>query len=107
MTTTIDEIADGIYRISTHVPEAAPPTGLTFDQILIDADGPLLFHTGPRAMFPLVSEAVSRVVPVERLRWITFGHFEFDECGSMNHWLAAAPPCSTTRRWRPRPQRRC
>jgi flavorubredoxin len=90
-TTTVDEIADDIYRLSTWVPDVAPPAGFTFNQFLVAADEPLLFHTGPRAMFPLVSEAVSRVVPVERLRWITFGHVESDECGSMNEWLAAAP----------------
>jgi flavorubredoxin len=91
METTIDEIADGIYRLSTFVPEVAPPAGFTFNQFLIAADEPLLFHTGPRAMFPLVAEAVAKVVPVESLRWITFGHVESDECGSMNTWLAAAP----------------
>jgi flavorubredoxin len=91
MSTTIDEIADGIYRLSTWVPDIAPPAGFTFNQFLVDADEPLLFHTGPRAMFPLVSEAVATVLPVERLRWITFGHIEADECGSMNEWLAAAP----------------
>jgi flavorubredoxin len=91
METNIDEVADGIYRLSTWVPEVAPPAGFTFNQFLIAADEPLLFHTGPRAMFPLVSEAVSRIVPVERLRWITFGHVEADECGSMNEFLAAAP----------------
>ncbi len=91
METTIDEVADGIYRLSTWVPEVAPPAGFTFNQFLIAADEPLLFHTGLRAMFPLVSEAVSRIVPVERLRWITFGHVEADECGSMNEFLAAAP----------------
>jgi flavorubredoxin len=91
METRLDEIADGIYRISTHVPEVAPPAGFTFNQFLIDADEPLLFHTGPRLMFPRVAEAVARVVPVERLRWITFGHVESDECGSMNRWLEAAP----------------
>ena len=63
----------------------------TFNQFLIDADEPLLFHTGPRGMFPLVSEAMARMRPVEDLRWITFGHFESDECGSMNEWLDAAP----------------
>jgi flavorubredoxin len=91
MSTTVDEIADRIYRISTWVPDVSPPAGFTFNQFLIDADQPLLFHTGPRAMFPLVSEAVERVLPIERLRWITFGHVEADECGSMNQWLAAAP----------------
>jgi flavorubredoxin len=91
MQTTVDEIADGIYRLSTWVEEIAPPAGFTFNQFLVTADEPLLFHTGPRAMFPLVSEAVSRILPVESLRWITFGHVESDECGSMNMWLAAAP----------------
>jgi flavorubredoxin len=91
METKIDEIADGIYRLSTFVPEVAPPAGFTFNQFLIDADEPLLFHTGPRAMFPLVAEAVAKVLPVESVRWITFGHVESDECGSMNMWLAAAP----------------
>jgi flavorubredoxin len=91
MDTKVDEIADGIYRLSTWVEEVAPPAGFTFNQFLVDAEQPLLFHTGPRAMFPLVSEAVARVLPVERLRWITFGHVESDECGSMNDWLAAAP----------------
>ncbi|MGY6021717.1 oxygen-binding di-iron domain-containing protein [Streptomyces spinosirectus] len=91
MTTTVDEIADGIYRLSTWVPDIAPPAGFTFNQFLVDGEEPLLFHTGPRAMFPLVSQAVARVVPLERLRWITFGHVEADECGSMNEWLAAAP----------------
>lgn len=91
MDTALDEIADGIYRISTWIPDVAPPAGFTFNQFLVVADEPLLFHTGPRAMFPLVAAAVARVVPVERLRWITFGHVEADECGSMNQWLAAAP----------------
>jgi flavorubredoxin len=87
----IDEIADRIYRLSTFVPEIAAPAGFTFNQILVDAEEPLLFHTGPRGMFPAVSAAVAKVVPVERLRWITFGHLEADESGSMNQWLAAAP----------------
>ncbi len=91
MDTRIDEITEGIYRISTLIPEVAPPAGLTFNQFLIDADEPLLFHTGLRAMFPVVSEAISKVLPVERLRWITFGHVEADECGSMNQWLSASP----------------
>src|SRR3712207_2966993 len=87
---TVTEIADRIYRISTWIPDVGP-TGFTFNQFLIAADEPLLFHTGPRGMFPLVAEAVARVVPVESVRWITFGHVEADECGSMNMWLAAAP----------------
>lgn len=91
MTTRTDEIADDIYRISTFVPEIAPPTGFTFNQFLIVADEPLLFHCGPKAMFPEVSTAVAAIVPLEKLRWISFGHVEGDECGSMNQWLAAAP----------------
>jgi flavorubredoxin len=91
METQVDEIAAGIYRLSTWVEEIAPPAGFTFNQFLVDAEEPLLFHTGPRAMFPLVSEAVGRVMPVDRLRWVTFGHVEADECGSMNQWLTAAP----------------
>jgi len=91
METRLAEIADGVYRLSTFVPEVAPPGGLTFNQFLILGDEPLLFHTGPRRMFPLVREAVARLVAPERLRWITFGHFEADECGSMNEWLATAP----------------
>lgn len=91
METNIDEIADGIYRLSTFVPEVAPPAGFSFNQFLVVGEEPLLFHTGPRTAFPLVAEAVAKVLPVESLRWITFGHVESDECGSMNMWLAAAP----------------
>jgi len=91
METTVAEIADGIYRLSTYLPDVAAPAGFTMNQFLIDAEQPLLFHCGQRELFPLVSQAVSRVLPVERLRWITFGHVEADESGSMNQWLAAAP----------------
>ena len=90
METRVDEIADDIYRLSTLVPEAAPG-GFSFNQFIVKADEPLLFHCGPRQMFPLVSEAAARIVPLESFRWITFGHVESDECGSMNDWLAAAP----------------
>jgi flavorubredoxin len=90
METRVHEIADGVYRLSTFVP-AVTPDGFTFNQFLIDADEPMLFHTGQRMLFPAVSEAVARVMPVERLRWIGFGHVEADECGAMNAWLAAAP----------------
>jgi flavorubredoxin len=91
METKISEIANGIYRLSTFVPEIAPPAGFTFNQFLILADEPLLFHTGLRRMFPLVRDAVSRLIPPEQLRWIAFGHYEADECGAMNVWLAVAP----------------
>jgi flavorubredoxin len=89
--TKVSEIADGIYRLSTFVSEVAPPAGFVFNQFLVLGDEPLLFHTGPRRMFPLVHAAVGRIVAPEKLRWITFGHYEADECGSMNDWLAAAP----------------
>jgi flavorubredoxin len=90
METAVDEIAERIYRLSTFVPEIGP-TGFTFNQFLIDADEPAIFHTGPRGMFPSVSEAITSVMPLERLRWIMFGHLESDECGAMNHFLEAAP----------------
>jgi flavorubredoxin len=91
METKINEIANGIYRLSTFVPEIAPPAGFTFNQFLVLGDEPLLFHTGLRKMFPLVRDAVSRLIPPERLRWVAFGHYEADECGAMNEWLAVAP----------------
>ena len=90
MTTTVAEIAAGIYRISTYVPELGP-RGFTFNQFLIDAEEPLLYHTGMRALFPVVSAEVDRIVGLDRLRWIAFSHVEADECGSMNEFLAAAP----------------
>jgi len=90
MGTRVNEIADGIYRLSTYVAEIEPPAGFVFNQFLVVADQPMLFHTGPRRMFPLVRETVSRLIDPARLRWISFGHFEADECGSMNDWLAIA-----------------
>lgn len=91
METRISEIADGIYRLSTHVPDIAPPAGFVFNQFLVLGDEPLMFHTGLRKMFQLNRDAVSRIIPPERLRWIAFGHFEADECGALNEWLAVAP----------------
>ena len=91
MTTRVDEIADGIYRISTPVTVPGGPGGFTFNQYLVADDRPLLFHTGPRRMFPLVRDAVGRVLPVARLRYVGLSHFEADECGSLNEWLALAP----------------
>ena len=91
MDTRIDEIANGIYRLSTLVPDIAPPAGFVFNQFLVLGDEPLLFHAGHRHMFPLLRSAVSRLTPPEKLRWITFGHYEADECGAMNEWLAIAP----------------
>jgi flavorubredoxin len=90
METSVDEIAEGIYRMSTFVPDIGP-SGFTFNQFLIDADEPTIFHTGPRGMFPYVSEAIASLMPLDRLRWIMFGHLESDECGAMNLFLEAAP----------------
>ena len=90
MNTQITEIGDRIYRLSTFVPEVAPPAGFVFNQFLIDADEPVLFHTGGRRFFPSVSAAVAKIMPVDKIRWIGFGHIESDECGAMNQWLAAA-----------------
>jgi flavorubredoxin len=91
MQARIDEVATGIYRLSVHVPDIAPPAGFTFNHFLVRADEPMLFHCGKRGMFPALSEAVARIVPIDQLRWIGFGHVEADECGAMNSWLAAAP----------------
>ena len=91
METKVSEIADGIYRLSTFVPDIAPPAGFTFNQFLVLGEEPFMFHTGLRKMFELNREAVARIVAPERLRWLAFGHFEADECGAMNEWLAVAP----------------
>ena len=85
--TSIHEIEEGIYRISVPVPEA----DFAYNQFLIVDEEPLLFHTGLRAHFPLVSQAVAAVMPLERLRYVAFSHFESDECGALNHFLGAAP----------------
>ncbi len=98
--TNIDEIADGIFRISTPVPPESIPGGFTFNQYLIVDDCPLLYHSGLRKMFPLVKEAVESVVSVSSLQYIGLSHFEADECGALNEFLEAAPDaqplCSTT-----------
>jgi len=83
----ISEIAPNLFRISIY----APAGDLQFNHFLIKDDEPLLFHTGLRGMFPEVREAVSRLINVSDLRHISFSHFESDECGSMNEWLAVAP----------------
>jgi glyoxylase-like metal-dependent hydrolase (beta-lactamase superfamily II) len=88
---TVDEVADGIHRISTYLPDVLSAHGLTINQFLVLADEPLLVHTGLRTTFPETVAAVARLVPLERLRWLSFGHVEADECGAMNHYLAAAP----------------
>jgi len=85
--TDVDEIAADVYRISTY----AEPANLVFNQFLVVAEQPLLWHCGHRRMFPAIADAVARVLPPERLRWLSFGHVEADEMGAMNSWLAAAP----------------
>lgn len=91
MTASITEIADSIFRISVFVPEMNPPAGFSFNSFLIVDQEPLLFHAGQRSMFAQFSEAVASLMPIERLRWLSFGHVEADECGAMNLWLQAAP----------------
>lgn len=90
METNIDEIAPDVFRLSTLIEDAAPG-GFTFNQFLIRDDEPFLFHTGMRALYPLVSGAVGQLIGIEQLRWISFAHVEADECGAMNLFLADAP----------------
>jgi flavorubredoxin len=88
--TSLSEIAPSIYRINT--PVTIPGgIGFNFNQYLVADDEPLVFHTGPRRLFPLVAEAIGKVVPLARLRYVAFSHYEADECGSLNDFLAAAP----------------
>ena len=87
--TRIDEVADRIFRINT--PVEIPGGAFSFNQYLVVDESPLLFHTGPRRMFPLVREAVAAVIDPATLRYISFSHVESDECGSLNEWLAIAP----------------
>ena len=95
METKVDEIAERIYRLSTFLPTVGP-SGFTFNQFLVDAAEPLLFHCGQRALFPSVSQAAARVLDLRRLRWIAFSHIEADECGALDEWLAAAPHATVT-----------
>jgi hypothetical protein len=95
MHTRTAEIADGIFRLSTFVPGIAPPADFTFNQFLVLADEPLMFHSGLRRMFQPNLDAVRRILPPERLRWIRFGHFESDECGALNDWLGDGPALTT------------
>ena len=95
METRVDEIAERIYRLSTFLPKLGP-SGFTFNQFLVDADEPLLFHCGQRALFPEISAAAARLMDLRRLRWIAFSHIEADECGSLDEWLHAAPDATVT-----------
>jgi flavorubredoxin len=81
------EIAPDVFRLSFYVPEL----NLQFNHFLVRDDEPLLYHTGMRKMFPPVREAVTKLIDPAKLRWIGFSHFEVDECGSLNDWLALAP----------------
>ncbi len=83
----IDEIAPDIFRLSTYLAEA----DLQFNQFLVRDEEPLLFHTGLRTLFPQVRKAVKKILEPSSLRWISFSHYEADECGSLNEWLALAP----------------
>src|SRR6478736_6111944 len=88
--TNVHEIGDGIYRINPPI-DFPDGQGFSFNQYLVVDDEPLLFHTGPRRLFPLVRAAVARVIAPEKLRYVAFSHYESDECGSLNEWLALAP----------------
>jgi flavorubredoxin len=81
------EIAPDVYRIGVFVPEI----NLEFSHFLVRDDEPLLFHAGLRGMFPVLKEEVGRLIDVSKLRHIGFSHFESDECGGLNEWLACAP----------------
>ena len=87
--TNIHEVAPRIYRINT--PIDIPGSDFSFNQYLVAADEPLIFHTGPKKLFPLVADAIRKVMPIERLRYVGFSHFEADECGSLAEFLAIAP----------------
>ena len=87
MAVKIDEIAPDLFRLSLYVPQA----NLQFNQFLVRDSQPLLFHTGLRRMFSVVREAVARLIDPATLRWVGFSHFEADECGALNEWLAVAP----------------
>ena len=90
--TNIAEICAGVFRISTPVPpNPALPAGFTFNQYLVVDHEPLLFHTGPRKLFPVVREAIESVIPASSLRYLGLSHFEADECGSLNEFLEIAP----------------
>lgn len=87
--TRVTEVADGIYQL--HTPVGIGKLSFSFNQYLLVDESPLLFHTGPRSLFPAVRAAIARVMPVERLRYVAFSHAEADECGAMNELLCAAP----------------
>ncbi|KQX25100.1 MULTISPECIES: MBL fold metallo-hydrolase [unclassified Sphingomonas] len=83
----ISEIADGIFRIVIF----SSKFNLSFSHFLIRDEQPMLFHAGLRGMFAELHEAVATVIDPASLRFIGFSHFESDECGALNDWLAVAP----------------
>jgi flavorubredoxin len=87
MKSRVDEIAPDLYRVSTFHPDY----GMQFNQFLLDDEEPVLIHTGFKTMFPITLEGVASVIDPSTLRWIGFSHFESDECGALNQWLAIAP----------------
>ena len=87
MNTTVTEVAPDVFRLCTYVPNI----DLQFSQFLVRDDEPLLYHTGMKSLFPSVKDALAGLVDPSSIRWIGFSHFEGDECGSLNEWLAVAP----------------
>src|SRR5260370_33374557 len=85
--TTVTEIAPEVFRICTYLADL----GMQFTQFIVRDQEPLLYHTGMKAMFPVVRDAVAKIIDPARLRWIAFSHFEADECGALNEFLAIAP----------------
>ena len=83
----ITEVAPDLFRITTFL----EPFNLQFSPFLVRDAQPLLYHTGPRMLFPAVKEAVASLIDVRTLRWIGFSHFEADECGSLSEWQQLAP----------------
>ena len=85
--TKITEIAPDLFRLTTFV----EPFNIQFSQFLVRDDQPLLFHTGPRALFQEVKSAVASLIDPQTLRWIGFSHFESDECATVPEWQQLAP----------------
>jgi flavorubredoxin len=87
---SIDKIAEDTYRINIGLPDMIPG-GFSFNQYLVVDEMPLLFHTGPKKLFPLVREQIETVLPLSSLRYLAFSHVESDECGSLSEFLDASP----------------
>ena len=87
---SIDKITEDTYRINTAMPDMIPG-GFSFNQYLVVDEMPLLFHTGPNKLFPVIREQIETLLPLSSLRYIAFSHVESDECGSLSQFLAASP----------------